>query len=305
MGKLAKATQSASTALTAAQSSSIEFRDDNGELITVSSEDVRKYICDKATAKEIVFFLELCRTRHLNPFTNDAYLVKYGDKPASIITANKVFLERADRNPAYRGMKHGVVVLRDGKVCHEERTAVYKAAGEQLLGGWARVSVDGREDVYAEVSLEEMSKGQSTWKQMPAVMIDKCAQGKALREAFPTELSGMYIGEEGGADVATAAREAREVEAEVEDAPAKRLVDTSPATDEQMDEIGNLAYEFAAARGDASKAGEALQAAMDSEAVTAAGYVAGGELTAHQATCAIDVLRSWVAKAKAEEVDNG
>ena len=46
--------------------------------------------------------------------------------------------------------------------------------------------------IRSEVSLEEYSKSQATWKQMPCVMVRKCAMVTALREAFPEDLQGLY-----------------------------------------------------------------------------------------------------------------
>ncbi|MDB8986939.1 recombinase RecT, partial [Parabacteroides merdae] len=68
-----------------------------------------------------------------------------------------------------------------------------KLPGETLIGGWCEVYVkDKKFPIKSLVSLEEYSKGQSTWKQMPMVMIRKCAIVTALREAFPEDLQGMY-----------------------------------------------------------------------------------------------------------------
>ena len=47
----------------------IEIETSSGELFTVSFEDVRNFICPKATDAECKIFLETCRAYHLNPFT--------------------------------------------------------------------------------------------------------------------------------------------------------------------------------------------------------------------------------------------
>lgn len=198
MGAIAKA--SAGRMVSPAQSSAITFVDDHGDAITITSEDVRMHICPQADAKEVAYFMELCRAQRLNPFLNEAYLVKFQGKPAQIMVAHKALVKRAEQHPEYDGMEHGVVVMRDGQVHQERRGAYYPEAGETLLGGWAKVyRKDRRMPIYAERSFKSMNKGQANWKSMPDVMIDKCAQAAALREAFPDELRGMYAQEEMGA----------------------------------------------------------------------------------------------------------
>ena len=76
--------------LAPAQNQVIDFVDDAGTNIQISQQDVYQYICDKATPQEVVFFMELCRSQRLNPFKREAFLVKYGSSPASMITAEVV-----------------------------------------------------------------------------------------------------------------------------------------------------------------------------------------------------------------------
>lgn len=212
MGEISKA--SAMRAVSPAQSTAISFVDDHGDAITITSDDVRMHICPQASAKEVAYFMELCRAQRLNPFLNEAYLVKFQGKPAQIMVAHKALVKRAENHPEYDGMEHGVVVIRDGAVHQEQRGAYYPEAGEVLLGGWAKVyRKDRRMPIYAERSFKSMNKGQANWKSMPDVMIDKCAQAAAIREAFPDELRGMYVQEEMGT------MPAQQVQAEVSAPP--------------------------------------------------------------------------------------
>ena len=137
-------------------------------------------------------FIELCKAQHLNPFIREAYLIKFGSSPANIVVGKDVFVKRAHRNPDYEGMRAGIVVAtKDGEI--KEREGSLKAPGEELIGGWCEVYVKNKKHpIKSLVSLEEYSKSQATWKQMPMVMIRKCAIVTALREAFPEDLAGMY-----------------------------------------------------------------------------------------------------------------
>lgn len=181
----------------ATQQTAIAFTDDVGANITVTADDVRNLICPSADQKEVSLFLQLCKSQRLNPFVKDAYLVKYRDSPAQMITNYQVFNRRACRNENYAGIENGVVVLRNGEIVHKDGSAVYKAAGETLLGGWAKVYFkDNRKPAYAEVALDDYSTGKSNWSKMPGVMIEKCAKAAAWRLAFPDDFQGMYVSEE-------------------------------------------------------------------------------------------------------------
>ena len=90
--------------LAPAQNQVIRFRDEAGTEIQISQQDVLAYICDKATPQEVVFFMELCRSQKLNPFKREAYLVKFGNSPAQMITAEIVFERRANAHPDYKGI---------------------------------------------------------------------------------------------------------------------------------------------------------------------------------------------------------
>lgn len=175
----------------------IKFTDDSGAPVQFTAEDVRARLCPNATDSELALCVELCNRQHLNPFTKEVYLVKYGNAPASIITSYQVFNRRANRQESYGGIRSGVVVLFDGEVVKKRGSAVYKMVGEQLIGGWAEVQFkDGREPAYAELALADYSTGKSNWAKMPGVMIEKCAKAAAWRLAFPDEFGGMYTGEE-------------------------------------------------------------------------------------------------------------
>lgn len=175
----------------------IEYKDDAGRPVKFTSQDIRERLCPNATDSELALCVELCNRQHLNPFAQEVFLVKYGNAPASIITAYQVFNSRANRQPNYGGIDSGVVVLRDGEVVKKKGSAVYKMIGEQLIGGWAEVAfADGKKPAYVELALSDYSTGKSSWAKMPGVMIEKCAKAGAWRLAYPDELRGMYSSEE-------------------------------------------------------------------------------------------------------------
>lgn len=146
--------------------------------------------------RECFLFMELCASHKLNPFTKEAYLVKYRDNPATIIVGKDAFTKRATRNPKYRGHDAGIIVSNangEEKKLRGERVP----RGWTLEGGWAEVAVEGYvKNPYTEVALREYNTGKSNWAKMPGTMIRKVALVHALREAFPDDVGGLYTDDE-------------------------------------------------------------------------------------------------------------
>ena len=165
---------------------------EGGQVLNV--ETVKNYLVrgnGDITDQETLMFIELCKAQHLNPFLNEAYLIKFGTSPANIVVGKDVFVKRANRNEHFEGMRSGIIVERDGNLVEIEGSVKLKK--DILIGGWCEVHRNDRKfPIKSSVALEEYSKSQSTWKTMPMVMIKKCAMVTALREAFPEDLQGLY-----------------------------------------------------------------------------------------------------------------
>lgn len=200
----------------------VKFTDDAGKLVEFSAQDVVNFVCATATQQEVVLFLAHCAKHNLDPIgAKDAYLIKYGNSPAQIITGFQVFNRRANKAPNYGGIEDGVVVFSQERgLEHRPGSAVYPELGEKLVGGWARVHfTDGKIPAYAEVSLSDFSTGKSNWAKMPGVMIDKVAKATAWRLAYPDEFSGMYINDEMQQAQPNAQSRSQPVQAAVEPVP--------------------------------------------------------------------------------------
>lgn len=177
----------------------------NGEKIKLSSSMVRKYLvsgdASAVTNQEVMMFLTLCKYQHLNPFLKEAYLVKYGNSPATIVTGKDTFTKRASKNPNYMGKQAGIIVLNDaGELINREGT--FSLPNEQIVGGWAKIFIKDREPEYNTVSFDEYAGRKkdgslnNQWATKPATMIRKVAVVQALRECFPDDFGGMYSPEE-------------------------------------------------------------------------------------------------------------
>ena len=190
-----------------AKSKSVSFMS-NGMQVELTPEVVRNYLVsgdkEKVTMQEVAMYINLCKYAGLNPWLKEAYCIKYGSEPATMVTGKEAFTKRADREPAFDGMQAGIIVTNeDGEIIYREGAA--KLPNEAIIGGWAEVfRKDRSHSTRVEVSFDEyaMKKKDGTlnqqWRTKPATMIRKVAIVQALREAFPQSFGGMQAAEELG-----------------------------------------------------------------------------------------------------------
>lgn len=178
----------------------------NGAVVELSPKIVREYLVsgdkERVTIQELVMFINLCKFNGLNPWLKEAYCVKYGNEPATIVTGKEAFEKRAENHPQHDGHKAGIIVLdEDGSA--EYRVGSFRLPDEKIVGGWAEVwRKDQKESTRVEVSFDEYAGRRKDgslnrqWASKPGTMIRKVALVQALREAFPKTLGGMYAAEE-------------------------------------------------------------------------------------------------------------
>ena len=174
-----------------------------GQDIRLNAAIVRNFLTKgngNVTDQEILQFISICKYQQLNPFLNEAYLVKFannrgGEDSAQIIVSKEAFMKRAEGAPEYEGFRAGLIVKRGTEVLYNE--GEFTMDGDVLLGGWAEVyRSDRKYPIKAMVNLKDYDKGRSTWNTIKCTMIRKVALMHALREAFPTQLGAMYTNEE-------------------------------------------------------------------------------------------------------------
>ena len=168
---------------------------------------VRKYLVNgqgTVTDQEIVYFMHLCKSRQLNPFTKEAYLIKYGQEPATMVVARDALEKRAIKNVQYNGKKVGIYVMnKETNELIKRDGTIYIKETEKLIGAWCTVyRKDWENPVSVEVNLDEYigrkkdGTANANWTNKPVTMVTKVAKAQALREAFIEELEGMYEQEE-------------------------------------------------------------------------------------------------------------
>ncbi len=169
--------------------------------VAATPEILRKlFKAPNASDFEVFTFIQLCKAQGLNPFLRDAYLIKYGNNPATIVTGKETFTQRAESHPQFDGMEAGIIVDRDGDVRYFKGT--FHLPTDTLLGGWARVHRKDRSvPLEKSVAFSEYDTGKSLWKTKPATMIEKVPIVQALREAFPQTFAGLYDSSEIGQDL--------------------------------------------------------------------------------------------------------
>ena len=181
------------------------YQTDKGEM-KLSPSIVKKYLVSgngTVTDTEIAMFIALCKYQNLNPFLREAYLIKFGTNPATIVTGKEVFTKRAAKIPECGGWNAGVILVNKDTGELLEREGTLTLPTEMLVGGWCKVHrKDWVEPMKITVGFEEYcrkdrdGKPMSSWKNMPGVMIRKVAIVTALRDAFPDDFQGMYAQEE-------------------------------------------------------------------------------------------------------------
>lgn len=177
------------------------IKTDSGE-IKLSVATIKQYLVNgngNITDQEAMMFLGLCEGQRLNPFIKEAYLIKYGSSPATMVVSKDVFMKRAIKNPDFDGIESGVIVINQHGDVEYKKGALYIKSMETLVGAWATVyRKSWSHPVSVEVNFEEYvgRKGNgeinAQWASKPATMIIKVAKTHALREAFVEDLQGMY-----------------------------------------------------------------------------------------------------------------
>lgn len=140
---------------------------------------LRNTVAPGLTEPEFRLFAEMCRATGLNPATKEIWAIKAGGR-LQLMTGINGFLKIANSHPAFDGME----------VSHEWD-------GKNLVSCTVKVHRKDRKfPAIATAYMAEYGKPTPIWKQMPSVMLAKCAKSLAIREAFIQELGGFYTAEE-------------------------------------------------------------------------------------------------------------
>jgi len=125
--------------LTTASDRAVTYQAADGQEVKLTPDIVKKYLVqgkgELVTVQELMYFLNICRARKLNPLVKDCYLVKYSENEgAAIITSVDFFRKRARAQKDCKGWKKGVIVrTKEGQVKDSFGLVL---PDETIVGGW-------------------------------------------------------------------------------------------------------------------------------------------------------------------------
>jgi phage recombination protein Bet len=183
----------------------------DGQEVRLTFDIVKKYLVqgnsDMITVQELMYFLNICRARRLNPLTKDCYLIKYSADPAAIVTSIDFFRKRARIQKDCVGWQKGIIVRgKDGKL---RDSFGLVDEGETLVGGWFEAQPTGwtkpfRLEVNLSGYIKKTKEGAVTrfWQpENQPTMIAKVGEAQGLRTLWPDEFQAIFTAEEGAVPV--------------------------------------------------------------------------------------------------------
>ncbi len=145
-----------------------------------------------ATAEEIAFGLEVARRIGLDPWLGQVKFLRFdpADKIHAFVGIDGMRAV-AERSGKYDGREIEVEMAKGPDGSEKPVRAVCRVHRKD----WSRPLV---EEVRFDEAVRKRRDGQPTrpWMEMPITMLRKAAEERALRAAFPVQLSGVYGEEE-------------------------------------------------------------------------------------------------------------
>lgn len=139
---------------------------------------IKQTVAKGANDAQLALFLQVCRSRNLDPFTKQVYYT-----PQGIIVSIDGFRAIAERTGCYAPGP-----TRFEYDDQKNLVAAFVTVKKLVAGTW--------HEVEESAFYEEYRGNSPIWKKMPRVMLSKSAESRALRRAFSSELSGLYSPEE-------------------------------------------------------------------------------------------------------------
>lgn len=143
--------------------------------------------CDDSQFK---VFVAAFRRLGLDPFARQIVPIVQGGRMTPQVTIDG-FRLIAERTRKYAGQLGPFWCGEDG-VWHE----VWTGEGNPVAARVGVIRHDFAQPLYDVAHMRSYKKNTPTWTQLPIEMLAKVAEARALRRAFPQELSGIYTDDE-------------------------------------------------------------------------------------------------------------
>jgi len=155
----------------------------NKNIISILHRSVAK----NTSISELAYFLSYAKGIGLNPLNKEIWCYKNNRDDVLIFTGRDGFLKKNKENPLYRGMRSSEVCENDtfsldmieGKIEHK----ITNGERGKPIGAYAIVSIEGQRDTIKWLDFDEYNLKQAKWNTAPKMMIKKCAESAALKEA--------------------------------------------------------------------------------------------------------------------------
>jgi phage recombination protein Bet len=193
---------------------------------------IRKTVAQDCNQDEFDLFIEICKQYGLSPFKKQIYAQVYSKDKADkrkmvIVTSIDGYRAIAQRSGDYRPAEEETrfEMDSDAKDAEVNPAGLVRAVVKVFKFGpdkkWYPVVGEARWDEFAPLDfgdfdwvdtgekwpdsgkpkMKKVPKGKKTlkegnWKNMPHVMLGKCAEAQALRRGWPEAMSGLYVQEE-------------------------------------------------------------------------------------------------------------
>lgn len=146
----------------------------------------QRTVAKNTSPAELVYFLTVCKQVGLNPINKEIWCYKDNIGNLVVFTGRDGFLKKNKENPNYLGMRSSEVCQFDEfEIDMIEGSVRHKITNNRgnVIGAYAIVSIRGQKDTIVYLDFDEFNLGQAKWKTAPKMMIKKCAQSHALKEA--------------------------------------------------------------------------------------------------------------------------
>jgi len=175
---------------------------------------IRRTVAKDCNPPEFDQFIHICRAVRLDPLRRQIYAFVFHKDDAkkrqmTVVTSIGGYRAIADRTANYRPGPTEIVLdaeLIDPATNPKGISHAIATVFKHAHGDWHPVTETAYWDEFAPLK-EIWENGERTgrfvldpkkdgWKRMPRVMIEKCAEAKALRRAWPDDFAGLALEEE-------------------------------------------------------------------------------------------------------------